>query len=386
MDGRLAGIVGEINHAFDFRRKPRFFVSLTIPSPVSTGISKPVVILPAALYQSAQDEELRAIIMHELAHIHHSDHVLGVLERLVKALYWWNPVVYCICDTLTTAREEVSDNYAISAMGSAAGYASLLVRLLEDAPQIRRLPCVAGMAAPYQCLQARIWNIVSQTRDLRVKAGKGMISAISATAVLMCGLIGLGSQVKIFGTEPASDSEKGKPMEAAIETRQPEFTVHSSSTVPPVPALPRNTAPIRVDAGQKTEAAITQTPAQVNVPIMRMANLARSDSFAAVRSDEAVAPQTSPFQVDEFNPPVIRSRVEPEMTLRASRARITATVSVVVIVNEKGDVYEARIRKGHPLLNQSAVNAVLQWKFEPLFVDGAPRAFVTTVDLPFRPE
>jgi len=36
-----------------------------------------------------------------------------------------------------------------------------------------------------------------------VKAGKGMISAISAAALLMCGLVCLGSQVKIFGTEAA---------------------------------------------------------------------------------------------------------------------------------------------------------------------------------------
>jgi TonB family protein len=77
--------------------------------------------------------------------------------------------------------------------------------------------------------------------------------------------------------------------------------------------------------------------------------------------------------------------VEPALTPVASRARITATVTVAVIVNEKGEVYEARVRKGHPLLDRSALSAVLQWKFEPMVVDGAPRAFVATIDLYFHP-
>ncbi len=213
------------------------------------------------------------------------------------------------------------------------------------------MPCVAGMATPYQCLQTRIRNIVSRKRDLRVKAGKGMISAISATAVLMCGLVGLGSQVKIFGTGQAVASEKSNLMEAAIETRRADVDVPSPITAAPVPEAPRRSAPTRVEAGQKTEAVIAQTPDPVTLPFIRKRNLARSDAFPNVKNEETDAPQTPPVQLDEFNPPIVRSRVEPEVTALASRARITATVTVVVVVNEKGDVYEARVRRGHPLLS-----------------------------------
>jgi bla regulator protein blaR1 len=202
-DDRVAAILQEINQSLGIRLRPKFYVSLTITSPVAVRIREPIVILPAALYQSIEDEELRAILLHELAHIYHSDHSLGLMQQLVKALYWWNPLVYSVCDTLTAAREEVSDNYAIRAMGSAATYATLLVRLIEEAPLINRMPCVSGMASPYQALQARISNILSEERDLAVKAGKGMISAISAAALLMCGIVCIGSQVKIFGTEAA---------------------------------------------------------------------------------------------------------------------------------------------------------------------------------------
>ena len=92
-DDRVAAILQEINEYYDFQLKPRFFVSPTLPSPVAMGIRKPAVILPAALYQSIGDKELRAILLHELAHIYHGDHLLGLLQRMIKALYWWNPFI-----------------------------------------------------------------------------------------------------------------------------------------------------------------------------------------------------------------------------------------------------------------------------------------------------
>jgi TonB family protein len=345
-------------------------------------MTQPSVILPAGLYRSAGDGELRAILMHELAHIHHSDHVLGLLQRTVKALYWWNPLVYRACDTLTAAREEVSDNYAIAAMGSASSYATLLVRLLEEAPRIRRMPCVAGMAAPHECLQTRIWNIVSRNRDLRVKAGKGAISAISAAALLLCGLVGIGSQVKIFGTGQAAASEKDRPIEAG--TSQAGMNVPSPPGAAPAIEAPRRSTHSHVETVQRTVPAIAPT-GRTAVQFTRRTNLARSDSFPTVRNEETDAPRTTPVPLDESTQPVVRSRVEPALTPVASRARITATVTVAVIVNEKGEVYEARVRKGHPLLDRSALSAVLQWKFEPMVVDGAPRAFVATIDLYFHP-
>jgi TonB family protein len=384
-DRRLCFILRGINETFHFRRKPRFLVSLTLPSPVSIGILKPAVILPAGLYQSASDEELQAILMHELAHIHNFDHVLGLLERLVKALYWWNPFVYRICDTLTTAREEVSDKYAISAMGSATSYATLLVRLLEQVPRISRMPCVAGMAAPYECLQTRIWNIVSRKRDLRVKAGKRIIIAISATAVLMCGLIGLGSQVRIFGRERESIPEKARLSEAATEARQ-AVDMPSLRSTAPVSEAPRGPASTFVKAGKGTKTITAATPGETSVPSIGSTILARSDAFPTMRNEKSDAPQTALVQLDEFHRPVVRSRVEPQIATRALRARLTTTVRVAVVVNEKGDVYEARIRNGHPLLDVSVLNAVIQWKFKPLSVEGEPRAFVTTIDLYLKPE
>ena len=222
-DGRISAVLVESTHSFRFRKKPRFFASRKLTSPISTGIQTPLVILPAGLYQSIGDKELRAILLHELAHIYHHDHLLGLLQRMINALYWWNPFVYGLCNSLSVAREAVSDNYAISGMESAASYARLLVSLVEKTSLISRMPCTACMGSPYESLESRIRNIISKERDMRVKTNKRMMALILLTTVLLCVVVVIGSQVAVFGVgqaspsglkadEPQAASTSGKPM------------------------------------------------------------------------------------------------------------------------------------------------------------------------------
>jgi beta-lactamase regulating signal transducer with metallopeptidase domain len=209
---RLSSMLRETSKYFGFRKKPRVFVSPQLPSPISIGIQAPLVILPSSLYQHVGDGELRAILLHEFAHIYHYDHVLGLLQRFIKALYWWNPLVYRLCNTLSVAREEVSDNYAISGMESAESYANLLVSLVEKTSLISRMPCAAGMATPYESLETRIKNIVSKERDMRVKANNKVISLVATATVLLCGLVSVGSQFDVFGIEQELPAVAAKPV------------------------------------------------------------------------------------------------------------------------------------------------------------------------------
>jgi protein TonB len=54
------------------------------------------------------------------------------------------------------------------------------------------------------------------------------------------------------------------------------------------------------------------------------------------------------------------------------------------VVNEKGEVYEAKLLTGHPWFQKPALDAVVQWKFKPMVMNGEPRPFVTTAALNFE--
>ncbi|MBN2565704.1 MAG: TonB family protein [Candidatus Eisenbacteria bacterium] len=65
------------------------------------------------------------------------------------------------------------------------------------------------------------------------------------------------------------------------------------------------------------------------------------------------------------DPPVLVRRVEPLYPDLARQAELEGTVGVMIVVNERGDVERAEVVGSIPGLDEAALAAVLQWKFEP---------------------
>lgn len=76
-------------------------------------------------------------------------------------------------------------------------------------------------------------------------------------------------------------------------------------------------------------------------------------------------------------------RVEPEYPELAKRARVQGIVLLQVLVGEQGNVTEVKIIRGHPLLNQAAVDAVKQWKYSPTLLNDEPVPVIATVTVNF---
>ena len=56
------------------------------------------------------------------------------------------------------------------------------------------------------------------------------------------------------------------------------------------------------------------------------------------------------------------------------------------IIGEDGTVEHLRVVSGNPLLTDSALNAVKQWRYSPYVVDGHAVEVETTVILNFKSE
>ena len=78
------------------------------------------------------------------------------------------------------------------------------------------------------------------------------------------------------------------------------------------------------------------------------------------------------------------SRVDPVYPDMALRARIEALVMLEVTVNETGEVDKIRIIRGHPMLDQAAIDAVKQWRYAPTLLNGEPVPVVATATVVFK--
>jgi TonB family protein len=71
--------------------------------------------------------------------------------------------------------------------------------------------------------------------------------------------------------------------------------------------------------------------------------------------------------------------VRPTYPELARETRVEGRVSLTCIIGRDGSVQKIEVKKGHPLLIQAAMDAVAQWKFKPLELNGQAVEMETTV-------
>lgn len=75
---------------------------------------------------------------------------------------------------------------------------------------------------------------------------------------------------------------------------------------------------------------------------------------------------------------------DPIYPVIAIQARVSGTVRLAAWISEQGAIEELRVVEGHPLLIAAAVQAVRQWRYRPLVLNGVPQKVETTIDVHFR--
>ena len=93
-----------------------------------------------------------------------------------------------------------------------------------------------------------------------------------------------------------------------------------------------------------------------------------------------------PVRLDENSKGAVKitKKVAPTYPADARGKHITGKVVLDVTVNEQGKVDTTKTKESaDSSLEKSAIDAVKQWEFEPLKMDGKPVAFIITVTINF---
>jgi protein TonB len=84
--------------------------------------------------------------------------------------------------------------------------------------------------------------------------------------------------------------------------------------------------------------------------------------------------------------PTLLHRVEPVYPPLAAAAAIQGTVILEALVDEQGFVQDVKVLRSIGVLDRSAIDAVKQWRYSPVILNGRPEKFILTVVLTFRLE
>jgi TonB family protein len=166
------------------------------------------------------------------------------------------------------------------------------------------------------------------------------------------------------------DQDRARWQAEVSEARQHLFAsetrVASISPVPAARPTPPPAAPPNV-AGKTAQPAgpQRQNAAQANANATGAQPPAQQPPAAAGRADN------SPVAVGSLVGKS-RSRVSPTYPPLARTARVTGSVTVFLVVSEKGEVESVIRAEGPQQLQQAAVEAARRWKFNTTEMDGRP--------------
>ena len=73
----------------------------------------------------------------------------------------------------------------------------------------------------------------------------------------------------------------------------------------------------------------------------------------------------------------------PKYPALAESAHVHGAVMIEAVIDEKGNVVNARALQGHPLLIAEALRTVMLWKYEPTYLNGVPFPVQMTVTVNF---
>lgn len=119
-----------IAKSMGIRRMPRLLVTDQVLIPLTFGLYKPIVVIPAHIL--ANKSSLHPIFLHELIHIQRWDYLLSWIEQILLSLGSINPALRHLCSEIDDFREQSCDAAVLSnSHVSKYSYASILFSMSQ---------------------------------------------------------------------------------------------------------------------------------------------------------------------------------------------------------------------------------------------------------------
>ena len=321
IDARCTGLCRTSARRLGLSRTPALFVSRHAVMPMTWGVRRPRIMLPA----SALDwptERLRAVLAHELGHVARADWLVHLVAQLACAVYWFHPLFWWAERSLGRETELAADDEALGAGLEASQYAADMVEIVR-ACRADVLSRSAVAMARAKHLERRIAALL-QTGANRTRVSRRLAiatAAISVAAVL-----------------PLAAVTAGGAMDVDVRTVALPGAIPTFTAPGPEPAAPM----VRVSQG--------------------------APASGLVRLPEIEEYTTPPLYSDE-----------------ARRRGVEGVVTIGVRVGQDGQVSGARVLSGLGFgLDQNALVALRQWHFRPGRRHGMPAAMDAEIDIEFN--
>jgi beta-lactamase regulating signal transducer with metallopeptidase domain len=217
-------------------KPPQLRESGEVSSPMVVGGRAPVLLLPEGFARHTENE-IRAALCHELAHIQRRDYLVNAVCQVAALPLVWHPVVDWVQQRIQMTREMVCDAMAAQEMKSHLGYAKCLLALAHSMIGGRDLAAQAQFLGLFSnhTLEERVMRLMdTTTMSLRAKTAR-MVSG--AAVMLATGVIAVA-----FHLTPTTAQADVLPQATQNPPEVAQAPVPEAKPSSPAPATPAKPA------------------------------------------------------------------------------------------------------------------------------------------------
>ena len=382
-------------------RPVRLLLSETRPLVMTWGVLRPTVVVPSTA-AAWTDERLRAVLLHELAHVQRRDWPALMIAELLRAVDWMNPLTWIAARRLRAESELACDDLVLSSGLPAHEYAAHLLAMARLVGADRRRMAQA-MARP-SGIERRVKTMLNRdvNRVPRSRLWRTAVAAALAGATVMIAGYGLGAQSLTsvagivydpmnLGVPKATISMTDGRTEARHEVKTDATGRFEFAGLTPgdyqlearVPGFAPSVSTVIV-SGRHVNADVT-----LRLGTLRESITLRKTADAA--GPERVAVRTAAPSIPACERAAAGGNIRPPLKIRDvhpiypdTAEPLDGVVVVDVRIATDGTVASAVAQEpSHPELARAAVAAIEQWRFTPTLLNCVPVEVSMTASVRF---
>ncbi len=187
-DEKIVQIFEKGKQSMSVQRNIPLFVSGKVSSPTVFGFIRPKLLLSTVHMKILDEQQLRYIFHHELAHIKRRDVGVNWLMHGLLILNWFNPILWYAYSCMREDQELACDALALTCIDSEEqiAYGHTIISLLEHYSSYYQVPSIANFSKNKRALKRRILMIKKfQKKSYRWSAiGAVAVIAVSSVSLL----------------------------------------------------------------------------------------------------------------------------------------------------------------------------------------------------------
>ena len=165
---------------------PRLLSASSTNCPAIIGTLSPQLLIPQSVLDESDEEDLRMLIRHELAHIRRGDLWWNWLAAACQLLFYFHPAVWWTLKEWRMSQESACDELALGGRSDeSADYASMLLEIALSKDPSRSLSYAIGVFDSFETLKKRIENMAYFGSHSKLRIGL----AYSFVALMTLGLL-----------------------------------------------------------------------------------------------------------------------------------------------------------------------------------------------------